>query len=99
MTETNFDRILIQERLSIHVGLGDYIFKNYLISTVKLGEAYKGLNLGKYETMVYDLDKKDWVEEYTERHDTEKEARSYHKKTRSKIKATGTPSSKRSSKK
>ena len=92
MTETNFDRILIQERLSIQT-------TNYLISTVSLGEAYEGLNLGKYETMVYDLDKKDWVEEYTERHDTEKEARSYHKKTKSKIKATGTPCSKRSSKK
>lgn len=86
MTETNFDRIVIQERLSIHVGLGDYIFENYLISTVSLGEAYKGLNLGKYETMVYDLDKKDWVEEYTKRHETEKEARDYHKKARSKLK-------------
>ena len=44
----------------------------YEVSTVALGEAYDGMNLGKYETMIRAY-KDEWLD-YTSRYDTEEEA-------------------------
>ena len=44
----------------------------YEISTVALGKAYEGMNLGKYETMIRTY-KDEWLD-YTSRYDTEEEA-------------------------
>ena len=48
----------------------------YEISTVALGKAYEGMNLGKYETMIRTY-KDEWLD-YTSRYDTEEEAISFY---------------------